>query len=146
MANTAPPGETSLQILLSSLTTSLHPSTFVFATISSSAPLPPPSEIQAMFRETEGVTVVTTIEYATESGLEFVFPCRMIQLNVQSSLEAVGFMAVVATNLAAGGIATNPISGFYHDHIFVPVGKEREAVELLEEVARGAGTVRQAGL
>lgn len=68
-------------------------------------------------------------------GLEYVFECRMITLNVHSSLEAVGFMAVVATRLAEKGMGVNPVSGWWHDHLFVPVGREVEAIEVLRSLA-----------
>ena len=59
----------------------------------------------------------------------------MITLNVQSSLDAVGFMAVIATRLAKLGMGVNPVSGFLHDHLFVPGGRGEEAVEELERLA-----------
>jgi ACT domain len=62
----------------------------------------------------------------------------MITLNVHSSLEAVGFIAYVAGKLAERGIGTNPVSGFWHDHVFVPVGREGEAMAVLEGIAREA--------
>lgn len=59
----------------------------------------------------------------------------MITLDVQSSLEAVGFMAVVAGRLAERGMGVNPVSGYWHDHLFVPLGREEEAVMVLRELA-----------
>lgn len=59
----------------------------------------------------------------------------MITLNVQSSLDAVGFMAVIATRLAKCGMGVNPVSGFLHDHLFVPVGREEDAVRELTAFA-----------
>ncbi|UNI23733.1 hypothetical protein JDV02_009535 [Purpureocillium takamizusanense] len=129
------PGETSVAKLLSTLTTTLHPTTYVFATIADGAALPPLAEIQLLFRESEGITVITSKEYATTNNMEYFFPCKMITLNVTSSLEAVGFMAVLATRLATANMGVNPVSGFYHDHLFVPLGREDEAVEMLGQVA-----------
>ncbi|KAH7118586.1 integron gene cassette protein [Dactylonectria estremocensis] len=128
-------GEKSLTTLLSSLTTTLHPSTFVFITLSESSTLPPLSEIQLMFRESEGITIIATQEYAVSQQMEYSFPSRMITLNVHSSLEAVGFMAVIATKLAEKGMGVNPVSGFYHDHLFVPIGKEEEALSTLQKLS-----------
>lgn len=73
-------------------------------------------------------------ESAEDRGLEFEFPSRMITLNVHSSLEAVGFMAVIATRLASKGMGMNPVSGFYHDHLFVPEGREDEAIAELKSL------------
>jgi hypothetical protein len=63
----------------------------------------------------------------------------MITLNVHSSLEAVGFIARVATELAKHGMGVNPVSGFYHDHLFVPEGRERDALEILGRLAAATG-------
>jgi len=60
----------------------------------------------------------------------------MITLNVHSSLEAVGFIAFVAGKLSEKGIGTNPVSGFFHDHVLVGAGREAEAMECLEGIAR----------
>lgn len=62
----------------------------------------------------------------------------MITLNVHSSLEAVGFMAKISAKLTERGIGVNPVSGFWHDHCFVPVGREGEAMKALEELVREA--------
>jgi hypothetical protein len=129
------PGELSLSKLLSTLTTTLHPTTYVFATFTDISKLPPLSEVQMLFKESEGVTAIVSKEYAESHDIEYFFPCQMISLNVTSSLEAVGFMAVIATKLAAKGIGCNPVSGFYHDHIFVPLGREDESLEVLAEIA-----------
>lgn len=129
------PGETDLGTLLGTLKTTLHQSTYVFVTVRDGNEAPPLSQIQLLFREAEGVTIITTIECATQMGLGYFFPSKMITLNVTSSLEAVGFMAVIATKLAERGISVNPVSGFYHDHIFVPLGKEMDALHILEELA-----------
>ncbi|KAK2592598.1 hypothetical protein QQS21_009705 [Conoideocrella luteorostrata] len=127
------PGETSLAKLLATLTT-VHPTTFVFATLKSESDLPPLSEIQLFFKESEGATVITSLEYAQTNKLDYFFPSKMITLNVTSSLEAVGFMAVIATKLATKGMGVNPVSGFYHDHLFVPLGREDEAMQTLTEL------------
>jgi hypothetical protein len=62
----------------------------------------------------------------------------MITLNVHSSLEAVGFMAAVSAKLTEHGIGVNPVSGYHHDHCFVPLGKEQQAMKVLEELATEA--------
>lgn len=62
----------------------------------------------------------------------------MITCDVHSSLEAVGFMAVLGKALAERGISANVVGGWWHDHLFVPVEREGEAMACLEGVAREA--------
>ncbi|KAH7033168.1 integron gene cassette protein [Microdochium trichocladiopsis] len=131
------PGELSLQRLLATLTARLHPSTYVFAVVRDESKLPPLAKLQMLFREaeSEGVTVILTREDAEAHNLEHAFPCKKITLNVNSSLDAVGFMAVIATRLASYDMGVNPVSAFYHDHLFVPLGREDEAMRILAELA-----------
>src|ERR1700734_1303965 len=143
MAPSHAPGECDLRTLLSSLTTTLHPDTFVFITmpdeVTSIGALPPSLDARMAFQESEGLTIVTTRASADSHGLQYSFPSRMITLNVHSSLEAVGFIARVASQLAEKGIGANPVSGFFHDHLFVAEGREEEAVAVLKTLAEEAG-------
>ncbi|KAL2207797.1 hypothetical protein CC79DRAFT_1333614 [Sarocladium strictum] len=134
------PGELSLKKLLATLTTTLHEPTYVFAVVKDDTKLPPFSKVQMLFREddTEGVTAILTREDAEAHQLEYAFLCKKITLNVMSSLDAVGFMAVIATRLAKYEMGVNPVSGFYHDHLFVPLGREEDAVQILAELAKEA--------
>ncbi len=142
-------GEINLSVLLSTLQFSVHPNVFVFvfasaANDSSSSPALlsqlPPSAIQMSFREAEGTTVITALDGLKEycPDLEYQFPCRMITLQVHSSLEAIGFMAIIASELAGKGISCNPVSGYYHDHLFVPVAMVDDALEVLTRIAGNA--------
>ncbi|KAH9222623.1 ACT domain-containing protein [Leptodontidium sp. 2 PMI_412] len=130
------PGETSLATLLSTLKTRLHPETFVFLTLAKGEAPPASLFIQMLFREAEGLTVITTQESAEAHRLEYIFPSKMITLDIHSSLEAVGFMAAVSAKLTESGIGVNPVSGFFHDHCFVPLGKEQDALKALDTLAR----------
>ena len=141
-------GETSLQALLSTLDLVLHEATYVFLSIPDSqfvAPFPIPlHDIQMFFREAEGATLIVRQDVAERFELtlsedyQYQYPCRMITCNVHSSLEAVGFMAHLATKLADRGISVNPVSGYFHDHLFVPVERAEEAVGILEQVRKDA--------
>jgi len=120
----------------------LQPSSYVFATVSPSDTsfqerlLKPQHSFEMLFRESEGWTLIA--EQATVDaigGLESAFPCRKVTLGVHSSLDAVGFMAAVTTRLATAGLGINPVSGFYHDHLFVPDGKEDRVVQMLKDLA-----------
>ena len=127
-------GETSLPRLLSNLKLSVHPSTFVFLNFPPSTS-PPPRLVQHMpFHEIEGLTVITTLASALEHGLDYTFPSRMITCNVHSSLQAVGFIVKISQVLTEKGIGVNPVSGFYHDHLFVPMGREQDATAALESL------------
>jgi len=60
----------------------------------------------------------------------------MVTLDVHSSLDAVGFLAVVATRLRERcRVGVNPVSGFFHDHLFVPVGSEEAVMRELRALA-----------
>ena len=139
MASTSSPfGITCLESLLVSLTTFLHPETFVFITVPPPQLPAPTLEIQMSFREAQGLTLITTRDSAVTHGLDFTFPCRMITLNVHSSLEVVGFIAVVTQKLRQIGVGVNPVSGFFHDHLFVPLGREQDVLDVLREIAADA--------
>jgi hypothetical protein len=62
----------------------------------------------------------------------------MVTLTVHSALDAVGFLAAITTRLAAAGISVNAVSAFFHDHLFVPVGRAEETVEILCRMAAAA--------
>ena len=92
------------------------------------------------FREAEGTTLILSQSQVEAHGIDWEFPCRMITLDVHSSLDAVGFIAVIASKLAEAGMGVNPVAGFYHDHLFVPDGREDEALAILRQIARDAGS------
>jgi len=124
-------GETDLQNLLGSMSPELLPGVYVFATLPPGETVPSGVEPVMIFREKEGVTLILPESEARLAGLTFAFPSRMITLNVHSSLEAVGFIAVIATRLAAAGMGVNPVSAYFHDHLFVPADRSQEAMQVL---------------
>ncbi len=125
-------GETDLNTLLGNLNPVLLPGDYVFASLRQwsweelkrLAPL-------AVFREEEGLSVVLERDVAAEAGLEFDASFRGITLSPHSSLQAVGLTATVAAALAERGIPANVIAACYHDHIFVPAERSREALQVL---------------
>lgn len=129
-------GETNLDVLIKSLSAVLDDGLYVFATV-------PPGEDpldftpRMTFREAEGMTYILLKSEADAVGLSYEFPCRMITLNIHSSLEAVGFMARIATALAKQDMGVNPVSGFFHDHLFVPDGRQADAMAVLKEMSGG---------
>lgn len=86
------------------------------------------------FRETEGLTAVLDLRDAAQYALPYTFKARLITLKVHSSLEAVGFLAVVSAHLAKAGIPCNAVAGYHHDHILVPVDQAHEALSVLKGV------------
>jgi hypothetical protein len=108
---------------------------FVFATVKNGI-FPEKITPRMVFVEAEGTTLILLKSEAEACELPFEFECRMITLNVHSSLEAVGFIAHIATELTKHGMGVNPVSGFYHDHLFVPNGREEDAMHILKLIAK----------
>ncbi len=130
-------GELNLQALFKSLTATLIDGVYVFITLPSDE-VPEDITPRMRFEEAEGTTLIMLQSEAEALGFAFEFPCRMITLDVHSSLEAVGFIAYIATQLAKHDMGVNPVSGFYHDHLFVPDGREQDALQILETIAEEA--------
>ncbi|MET2830094.1 ACT domain-containing protein [Mesorhizobium shangrilense] len=128
-------GETDLKKLLGSMTPELLPDVYVFATLAPGVAQPAGLVPMMLFREREGITLILREEDANAAGLNVAFRCRMVTLDIHSSLEAVGFLAAITTRLATAGMGVNPVSAFYHDHLFVPADRAEEAMELLRELA-----------
>ena len=127
-------GETDLDALLRTLKPELIDGVFVFASVSA---IPEGLSPRMVFEEAEGTTLIVLRQEAEAHGLPFEFPSRMITLDVHSSLEAVGFMARIATALAAHNMGVNPVAGFFHDHLFVPEDRAEDAIEVLQDIALG---------
>lgn len=127
--------EKNLGLLLKNMTPELCPDIFVFCFISNGEKLGSATPLM-IFYEQEGTTVILRQEDAIKSGVPHQFPCKKITLNIHSSLDAVGFLARVSTVLAEAGISVNAVSAFYHDHLFVPVEKAKDAMEHLNNLSR----------
>ncbi|RAZ85423.1 ribonuclease H family protein [Mesorhizobium hawassense] len=132
-------GETNLQKLLASMTPKLHAGTYVFTTLAPDVPTPAELDPVMQFREREGLSLIVTEDEAKTAGIAGTFRCRMITLDIHSSLEAVGFLAAITTRLAAAGMGVNPVSAFYHDHLFVPAERAEEALAILRQLATESG-------
>jgi hypothetical protein len=89
----------------------------------------------ATVREPEGVTLVMERSAAEGAGLQFVGTFRRITLRAHSSLHLVGLSAALSTALAERGIGANVIAGYYHDHLFVPAGRVKEAMQTLRKLS-----------
>jgi hypothetical protein len=123
--------ESDLAALLAGMTPRLRPGRYRFAPVPDGVAVPGAVVTVA---EDEGTTVV--VPEAIAGGLEAEYPCAWITLEVRSSLAAVGFLAAVTRALAGAGISANPVSGFHHDHLFVPWDRREEALAVLEALTR----------
>ncbi|KIW03268.1 hypothetical protein, variant [Verruconis gallopava] len=131
-------GELELSKLLSSLNPILDPELYVFVTLPPGTTPPGDLVVQMLFREREGMTVITTKESAIKHDFSFTFQSRMITLDVHSSLEAVGFIAKITEELTKLRIGVNPVSGYFHDHLFIADGKEEEVLAALDKIKQKA--------
>lgn len=90
----------------------------------------------AMVRETESVTLILPPEQAKSLGQADTSGFRRIELQVYSSLEAVGLTAAISQCLKDYNISANVIAGFHHDHIFVPQKDAQRAIAALEALVQ----------
>ncbi len=130
----AAPGLTDLAALLAGMEPDLRPGRYVFATTTDSDAIGAANAVMR-FTEAEGTTLILAPDEAARLKLDAVFPCRMITLNVTSSLQAVGFLAVITAELAKLGMGVNPVSGFHHDHLFVPEDRAEDALAALRALS-----------
>ena len=112
----------------------LHAQPYVFCTLSREAYEALPFQPLGSFHEQEGITIIATQSQASEYGLAFDGAWTWITLTVHSSLSAVGFLAAILPRLAEAGISVNPVSAFYHDHLFVPWECRDEAMDVLRRI------------
>ena len=127
--------ENALSKLLGSMRPQLHDEVYVFATMADAIDLET-LKPRLLFVEAEGTTLVLTKYQAEARGLQYEFPCRMITLRVRSSLDAVGFIAAVTTWLANEAISVNPVSAFFHDHLFIPADRADDAMISIGELSK----------
>jgi hypothetical protein len=127
------PGETDLRALLAGMTPILRPEVYVFRTLPPGESLPAGIVPFATVREDEGLTIV--VEHQPTWGSPDDEAYRAITLGVHSSLNAVGFIAVVARALAEAGIPANVIAGYHHDHVLVAAARAEQAMTILRNLA-----------
>ena len=125
-------GETDLGIMLAGLTVERRCGRYTLVSLDD--PVPLGDGVEALIVEAEGVTVVTTVELATERGWGHDFESAWLTLQVHSSLGAVGLTAAVSATLAERGIACNVLAGYFHDHLLVPHSRAEEAIACLESL------------
>lgn len=129
-------GETKIEILLRTMQPLLSSEKYVFCC----RPSPSVENLNLNFvgavREKEGLTLILTKKEADSLNLTYSAIFSMITLKVHSNLEAVGFIAAIASKLARHNISVNPLSGYYHDHLFIPIKDSKKAMSLLQDLSR----------
>ncbi|KAF3388383.1 hypothetical protein F1880_003735 [Penicillium rolfsii] len=133
-------GEQNLSTLLATMEPTLDPKSYVFATTTQALHSLPLATLQPtlIVQEAEGTTIVTTEDLAASHGLAGIFLCKRISLTVHSSLEAVGLIAAITDRLKDHQISTNVVSGYYHDHIYVPAERAEDAMRVLGDLVAEA--------
>ena len=99
------------------------PGKWAFRTVSTEE-LAALTNVKAMFREDEGISVLVPAEPGEPAMAQ-------ITLQVFSALEGVGLTSAVSATLAQANIPCNVIAATNHDHIFVPADRCEEALTLL---------------
>jgi len=120
-------GEKNLAKLISGLKVHRHEGVWEFVSGTQSDV----STAVMQFREREGWTHIVPAARAAAPEARFVW----IELAIHSDLNAVGFIAAVATALAEESIPCNAVAACFHDHIFFPEAMTDRAVLTLERLA-----------
>lgn len=128
-------GGPGLRALLATLDPILHEGVYVFCSVDSSRDLSALEPI-AIFQESEGTTVI--LEEAAAGHHRFAprYRSAWITLTVHSELEAVGLTAAVSSALADAGISCNMVAAVHHDHVFVPIERAAQALQVLKDLQR----------
>jgi hypothetical protein len=122
-----------LEGLLGSLEPHLHEGVYVYSSVPFGTDLTT-LDVIGTFREKEGLSIILLEAEALMHRLPILFRAAWITLTVTSDLNAVGLTAAFSTALANAGIGCNVIAGAHHDHIFVPVERGDEAIEVLRRL------------
>jgi hypothetical protein len=126
--------EKDLEKLCSAIEPVMAPDVYVYCSFPDFG-LPDGLAVLCTIREQEGLTAIVRRADAQRLSLPYTFDARLITLTVHSSLEAVGFLAMITARLAQADIPCNAIAGYYHDHILVPVDRADEALTLLDQLS-----------
>ena len=126
-------GSADLGALLAHLEPVLRPGEYVFCTLPARV-IPAGVAPLLVFQEDEGTTLVVQRSDARRIGKSYSTSWAWVSLEVHSSLEAVGLLAVVSAALAGGGISCNVVSAYHHDHLFVPLDRGEEALVILRSL------------
>ncbi len=128
--------EIDLTKLLRNIKPQLLSGQYVFCTVAPDEAAPLSGRALCLFREEEGISLILEQSRADEENLSYSEIWSLITCKVISDLQAVGFLAAITQSLATAGIPVNPVSAFYHDHLFVPSSRADEALALIERLSQ----------
>ena len=120
-------GQTNLSEALKSLQVSCDNIEYGFASVKNK-PTNFDKGVLGTFEEEEGLTIIATKEYFETNGIKYEGPYAKLTIDVHTSLELVGFTAVLAKKLAENQISANVVAGYFHDHIFVQYSLRQKAI------------------
>ena len=130
------PGETNLVHLIKNMQPELKAGEFVFASIGKEKIINKNLNPICTFMEEEGVSIIIKRDEADINNIQYESIFKMITLNIHSSLNAVGFLSVITSELAKHNISVNPVSAYYHDHLFVPAARAEQVVTILNQLKK----------
>ncbi len=133
-------GVTNTETLLATMRPVLHEVPYVFCSVTQSIYDELSFDPLGTFYEQEGITVITTRHQAADCGLPFDAAWACITLTVHSSLVGVGFLAAIMARMAEADISVNPVSAYYHDHLFVPWERRGLAMDIHRELSHAQQT------
>ena len=90
----------------------------------------------ASIQEKEGLTLVIPKEIADRQNISYESSYRCISLGLTSDLDDYGLTALISGKLNESKISANIFAGKYHDHIFVPSNKAKEALLVLNDLEK----------
>lgn len=125
--------EKNLQVLLSSIKPRLRDEQFVFCSVLEREFKKLPISPICIFHEDEGVSLIVAKSDADSASLKYDGTWSLITCEVNSDLNAVGFIAAMSKMISDAGISVNTVSAFHHDHLFVPTDRVEEVMLLLQE-------------
>jgi hypothetical protein len=124
--------ERNLRTLLESINPVLDVRKYVFCSVAEDSQRQFDGKYICLFKEEEGITLILEKEIADFYKLPYSGAWARITCLVKSDLEAIGFLAAITNRLSKADIPVNPVSAYFHDHLFVPEDKAAHAVRLLK--------------
>jgi hypothetical protein len=128
------PDETNPRLLIQNMQPELKEGEYVFASFNKEKIIYKKLNPICTFMEKEGISVIINRDEADLNKIQYEFVFSMITLNIHSSLNAVGFLAKIISELANHNISVNPVSAYYHDHLFVLSSKAEEVFAILNNL------------